>query len=333
MAYSTDGTNWEELYAHSTADPSLSQSHVFHASLNQVARKPVVWIALTFVSDDDTAVGRGAFVRDVVLRGNPAYKVFMPIIRLDPTPTPTATPTATPSASYRYFYAFNDQTSTNNPDFNRWGGYRSTTCSGCTVTYYQDLVKGYGNPSPAFTLYIQGSNGRGGAGPRQNGVSLSTATNFEYNADFYVYNGQLEARYGLAFDASSGTFPDSGDPPMDPYVNYYLLELHMDTATRTRVAKWQIVKVENGTRTTLVSSTSLPTTINQAQWHNLKVRQQGTTISAYLNGTLLGSAAYDSNWGDQRRRFGLYIDVRDNNGAGGGPFEFFADNIGVTDLP
>jgi hypothetical protein len=329
MAYSTDGTNWEELYAHSTADPSLSQSHVFHASLNQVARKPVVWIALTFVSNDDNAVGRGAFVRDVVLRGNPAYKVFMPIIRLDPTPTPTATP----AASYRYFYAFNDETSTNNPDFNRWGGYKETGCgTGCT--YYQDLVKQpNGNPPPALTLYMQGTNGRGGAGPRQNGVSLSTATNFEYSADFYVYNGQLEARYGLVFDASSGTFPGSGTPPIDPYVNYYLLELHMDTGTRTKVAKWQIVKVENGTRVILVTSTNLPTAVNQGQWHNVKVRQQGTTISAYLNGTLLGSAAYDSSWGDARRRFGLYIDVRDNNGAGGGPFEYFADNIGVLDLP
>ena len=218
------------------------------------------------------------------------------MIRRDPTPTPTATPTLTPTplANYRYFYAFNDETSTNNPDFNRWGGYKNTTCSGCTVTYYQDLVKGYGNPSPALTLYIQGTNGRGGAGPRQGGVSLLTATNFEYSADFYVYNGQLEARYGLAFDASSGTFPDSGNPPMDPYVNYYLLELHMDAATRTRVAKWQIVRVENGTRIILVTSTNLPTTINQGQWHNLKVRQQGTTISAYLNGTLLGTATYDS---------------------------------------
>src|SRR5512139_3298399 len=49
MAYSTDGTNWNELYGQSGADPSLSQSHVFYASLNQVARKPVVWVALTFI--------------------------------------------------------------------------------------------------------------------------------------------------------------------------------------------------------------------------------------------------------------------------------------------
>jgi len=328
MAYSTDGTNWNELYAQGMADPSLSITQTFYAGLNQLARKPVVWIALTFVTNDDNQLARGAFVKDVVLRGNPAYKIFMPLIRLDPTPTPTSTP----SANYRYFYAFNDETSSNNPDFNRWGGYRETSCgTGCT--FYQALVKQpNGNPPPAFTLYLQGTNGKGGAGPRQNGVSLSTALNFEYSADFYVYNGQLDARYGLVFNASSGTFPDDGTPPMDPYVNYYLLEMRMDTATRTRVAKWQFLKIVNGTRNALTTAADIPVTINQGQWHNLKVRQQGTTLSFYLNGQFLGSTSYDSAWGDARRRFGLYIDVRASNGTNG-PFEFFTDNVGVLDLP
>jgi len=78
-----------------------------------------------------------------------------------------------------------------------------------------------------------------------------------------VYNGQLDARYGLAFDASSGTFPDSGDPPMDPYVNYYLLELRMDTTTRTTVARWQFARVVNGSRESVTSATNLPISIQQ----------------------------------------------------------------------
>jgi hypothetical protein len=274
----------------------------------------------------------GVYVEDVVLRALPAYKIYLPIIRLDPTPTPTPTLTPTPQASFRYFYPFNDESSSNNPDFNRWGGDRSTECgTGCT--YYQNLVRSpNGNPPPALTLFMQGLNGKGGSGPRQNGVSLSTALNFEYSADFYVYNGQLDARYGLAFDASSGTFPDSGNPPMDPYVNYYLLEMRMDTATRTRVARWQFVRVVNGTREALTTVANLPVTINQGQWHNVRVRQQGTSLQFYLNGQLIGSATYDSNWGNQRRRFGLYIDVRDSNGDNG-PFEYFTDNIAVRDLP
>ncbi len=332
-AYSTNGTDFTWLANTSGRDPSLSLEHTDYYPIPASAmHQRQLWIALVFTSQNrDSIDALGVFVDNVVLRALPAYKVYLPITHLDPTPTPTATPTVTPTpqASYRYFFAFTDQTSTNNPDFNSWGGYQATSCgTGCN--YYQDLVKGYGNPSPALTMYLQGTNGAGGAGPRQSGASLSTATNFEYSADVYVYNGQLDARYGLVFDASSGTFPGSGDPPMDPSVNYYLLELRMDTTTRTKVAKWQFVNVTNGTRTAVTTAAALPINLNQGQWHNVKVVQQGTTMSFYLNGTFVGSGAYDSNWGDQRRRFGLYIDVRDTNGDNG-PFEFFSDNVAVVD--
>ncbi len=333
VAYSTNGTDFTWISAASGRDPSLSLKRTNYYPIPASAmHQRQVWIALVFTSQNrDDIDALGVFVDSVVLRALPAYKVYLPITHLDPTSTPTATPTVTPTpqANYRYFYAFTDQTSTNNPDFNRWGGYKATSC-GTNCTYYQDLVKGYGNPSPALTMYLQGVNGSGGAGPRQSSASLSTATNFEYSADLYVYNGQLDARYGLVFDASSGTFPGSGDPPMDPSVNYYLLELRMDTTTRTKVAKWQFVNVTNGTRTAVTTAAALPITLNQGQWHNVKVVQQGTTMSFYLNGSFVGSGTYDSNWGDQRRRFGLYIDVRDTNGDNG-PFEFFSDNIAVLD--
>jgi hypothetical protein len=77
---------------------------------------------------------------------------------------------------------------------------------------------------------------------------------------------------------------------------------------------------------------NLPISVNQAQWHNVKVTLQGTTMSFYLNGQFVGAGALDTDWGTERRRFGLFIRTRDSNGAGG-PFEFFADNIAVRDLP
>ena len=199
-----------------------------------------------------------------------------------------------------------------------------------SCTYDQNIVSS-GNPGGALTLHLDGTNGKGGAGPRQNGVSLSTATHFEYSADFYVVNGQLDARYGLVFDATSGTFQDDGTPPMDPNVNYYLLEMKIDPTTRTKVGQWQFLRVVNGSRQALTTAANLPISLNQGQWHNLKVIQQKTDLSFYLNGTFVGSTAYDTGWGNDRRRFGLYIDVRASNGEGG-PFEFFADNIVVADF-
>jgi hypothetical protein len=227
----------------------------------------------------------------------------------------------------RYFYTYGSG-AMDDPDFLIWGGARSTSCgTGCS---YDQSIVSTGNPAGALKLQLDGTNGKGGAGPRQNSVSLSTATHFAYSADFYVDNGQLDARYGLVFDASSGTFPGSGNPPMDPYMNYYLLELRMDMVTRTKVSKWQFLRVINGTRVVLTAAADLPISINQGQWHNLKVIQQQTNLSFYLNGQFVGATAYDSSWGDNRRRFGLYIDVRASNGEGG-PFEYFADNIEVID--
>ena len=52
-----------------------------------------VWIAFHFISDDDGAAGRGAFLDNVVLRVNHGYKIALPLVRKDPTPTPTPTPT------------------------------------------------------------------------------------------------------------------------------------------------------------------------------------------------------------------------------------------------
>ena len=341
IVYSTDGSTWIQTNSHSTSDPALSITHTADISLNEVAGKPVVWLGFVFTSNNDNLNGRGAFVKDVVVRGTPFYRVYLPIVRLDPTPTPTntptptPTPTASPTPNYRYYYTFTDESSTNNPDFNRWGGDRSTnvscgTSGANTCTYYQGLAKGLGNPGNAFTLWFTGLNGKGGAGPRQNGASLQTAKNFEYSADLYVYKGQKDAIYGLVYNASSGTFPDSGNPPMDTSVNYYIFQLHMDASSSTRVATWQVIKVVNGDRNNLKSS-SIPISLNEGQWHNLKVRQTGTTMEFFLNGQGLGTVTY-SNWDDARRRFGLYIDVHSSNNNDT-PFEYFADNIIVKDLP
>jgi hypothetical protein len=127
VAYSTNGTDFTWISGTSGRDPSLSLKRTTYYLIPASAmRQQHVWIALVFTSEDrDNIDALGAYVEDVVLRALPALKVYLPIMRLDPTPTATPTLTPTPQAAYRYFYAFNDESSTNNPDFNRWGGART----------------------------------------------------------------------------------------------------------------------------------------------------------------------------------------------------------------
>jgi len=59
-----------------------------------------IWIAFHFVSDSDGVGGRGAFVDDVMVETRrDQYGVFLPLVRLDPTPTSTPTPTPTATLS------------------------------------------------------------------------------------------------------------------------------------------------------------------------------------------------------------------------------------------
>ena len=99
------------------------------------------------------------------------------------------------------------------------------------------------------------------------------------------------------------------------------------------MAKWQIKRTVNGVPENVTSAVNIPVTINQGQWHKLTIKQQGTSLIAYLNGNQLGTATYNSSWGDSRRRFGIFFEVRDTNNEGGEPFEVFFDNVGVSDLP
>jgi hypothetical protein len=59
-----------------------------------------IWIAFRFVSDGDGASGWGAFVDDVEVEvRRDEYGMFLPYVRMDPTPTAMPTPTFTPTPS------------------------------------------------------------------------------------------------------------------------------------------------------------------------------------------------------------------------------------------
>jgi hypothetical protein len=342
LAYSLDGTNFVAVSNEVGRDPTLGSQRTAYYNLPGVAKQSTVWLAFYFTSTNHPIDALGVFLDEVIVRGVPLSKNYMPVVLngyppATPTPTPTltptptATPTATPQVAYRYQYTFTSESNGNNPDFNRWGGDRKTSC-GTNCDYDQALGQGLGNPGNSFKLWLQGVNGFGGSAPRQNGASLATATNFEYSADLFVYNGQLDASYGLVFAATQSTFPDSGDPWFAPQYNYYTLELRVSPSDRTKITQWQFVRVKNGGRSGVGNLANLPSTLTQGQWHNVKVTLQGTTLMFYLNNQYIGSGSTDADWNTDRRRFGLYIQTRASNGAGG-PFEFFSDNITVRDLP
>jgi hypothetical protein len=328
VAYSTDGINWDELYAHGAVDPSLAQAHIFYASLNQAARKPVVWIALTFVSNNDNLVGRGAFVRDVVLRGNPSVKIYLPLIRLDPTPTPTATP----QAAYVYNYTFGSGLNTD-PQFIEWGGKVvdaacfSTDAGGCK--WGQDIITN-GNPGGAMTFYQTGLDSIAGASPNN-----TAPTDFELSADFYVLQGKSDARLGLVFDTSSNAFGRDNDVPyFDPNRNLYKFDLQFNEVDNTVMSYYRLQKcgIDINACTNLVEKSSLPGGLVgiTGTWNNIKIQRLGSSIKVLVNGTQLINVNDGTYVG--AKKYGLFLQTKRLNSASN-PIKIRFDNVRVRPLP
>jgi hypothetical protein len=308
-------------------DPSLSIKHTdYYLFPENVKRQSQVWIALVFTSQDrDNIDALGVYVEDVVLRALPAYKIYLPLMRLDPTPTPTFTPTPTPTATpqpYLKQWTFGNGAS-NEADFLGWGGGRTSSC-GTNCQYVQGIVT-MGNPSGAMNLYL--SNGTTAIGAASPGYAAPI--NYELSADFYLYNGQKNARYGFLFNASDSTFDPSRNPPFYADRNFYKLEMHISSSQRNQVLTAQLHQCTNGTCGVISSENSLPVTLLAGQWHTIKILQQGASITAYLGNQIIAQGGYDTNWGNDRREFGVYLETRGTNGEGG-PFEIFFDNVRIA---
>lgn len=322
LAYSTDGTNWDELYAHSAADPGLTRSQIFYASLNQVARKPMVWIALTFVSNDDNLVGRGAFVKDVVLRGNPILKFYLPLMRVDLTPTPTATP----QVAYVYNYTFGSGLNTD-PDFLKWGGQMDYDCgTDCQVI---QGVSTNGNPSGAINFSMGGLQVIAGTSPNH-----TIPANFELTADLMLVEGKANARFGLIFGASNSTFyvDNDGFIKMDAARNYYKFDLNIDPNNESAITQYRLQRYDNGAATNLQSGTDFPAGVahGRGQWNTIQILRQGSNIKIYVNGYLavnLNDSAFTGN-----RKFGVDLNSRDLNNNNN-PLKIRFDNVRVKQLP
>jgi hypothetical protein len=326
--YSTDGTNWFEKRRDYASDPSLTQMNTFHVGLGELGRKQVAWIALTFVSDDDAQVARGAFVKDVMLRGVPVTKIHMPLVRYDPTPTPTATP----QASYVYNYTFGTGQGSD-PQFAEWGGKvddagcHSADSAGCK--WGQDIITS-GNPSGAMNMYQTGLDSIAGASPNN-----TAPTNYELSADFYVIQGKSDARLGLIFGAGDKAFGRSGGAPtFDPDSNLFKFDLQFNENDNTVLSYYRLQRCTNNINgcTNLVEKSTLTGGLvgNTGTWNTIKIQRLGNNIKVYVNNALLANVDDSNNLG--AKKYGIFLQTKRLNNASN-PIKIRFDNVRVRPLP
>lgn len=323
------GTDWNAVAGLIFSDTELSSQHTGYWSLPNVARRNNVWLAFYFSSNNDDELGRGPYIEAMALRGAPLYKVFLPLMRLDPTPTPpptpTPTPTATPASTLLYNYTFGSGL-VSDPQFLTWGGKMNYTCgTGCDII--QD-VSTNGNPNGSINFSQGGFNLIAGTAPNH-----VIPTNFELSGDFMLVEGKQDGRFGLIFGASLTTFYAEGDDvKMDPTRNYYKFDFNIDPDNETVIKSFRLQRYDNGSATNIVGGTDFPAGIVRGQglWNTVRVVRQGGNIQIFVNGWPALNITDATFVGE--RKFGVHLHSRASNNNNN-PFKIRFDNITVKQLP
>jgi hypothetical protein len=329
VAFSTNGTDFTMPVGTDGRDPALTVKHTaYYLFPKEFVRQKQIWIALVFTSQNrDNIDALGVYVYDMVLRAQPAFKLWLPLIRRDPTPTPTLTPT--PSSVYDYTFGTGQST---DAQFAAWGGKVpeadcwSTDAGGCK--WGQDIVTS-GNPGGGMTLRETGLDGLAAASPNN-----LAPTDFELNTDFYVVEGKSDARVGLVFDTSNGTFDRSRSPFFDPNRNFYKFDLQFNEGNSSVMSYYRLQRcdVDINNCTNLVEKSTLPAGLvgNVGTWNNIKVQRLGSNIKVIVNGSLLINLTDGTYVGS--KKYGVFLQSKRLNSTSN-PLRIYFDNVRVRVLP
>jgi len=271
-------------------------------------------------SDTETPVGLGAFVDNVVVSGTPWNKVYMPVVRRDPTPIASPTPTTQPFPLTQSY------------DFESLGKW----CSTSNDSWTSGIVSLGG--SNAYYLAMKQSSYLWALSPRD-----SSADNFRITADFNLlrmnssrslsdYGG---AKFGLLFTVKGNPF-DPADPcyynggQAESGIGYYrfIVKIKEDgSGYKTLLTRWEngVEPEQNGNFVDLPAGV----TINRTGWNTMRIDRYGANIKAYINDTLVQN--WDNSNSGTGGWFGLFTETTGNNPSSWF-FESDWDNIKVYNL-
>ena len=320
--FSDDGTRFSGFQLTGDLSSIGWQTGTLSINVAGLTNKSSVYIGFYFTSNSDANAGRGVFIDNVSLRAALYKKSYMPVVAKN---FAVATPTRTP-APYLYNYTWSVG-GENDPDFVAWG-QSYTSKSGAETIYEQGLTGG--NPGNGMYLYNTRLTLVSMAGP-----NVSVSGNYEISAQFDVWKGKNNARYGIIFGADANAFGRSGTTPtFNANANYYRFALQFPNTSGDDPADFQLELCNTGDGLNcnkLINRTAIPSGANaDGVWDTLKVQRQGNQITIYVNNYLLGSVSNGVLTGT--REFGTFIASADVNGPAN-PLEVDWDNYTVTQLP
>ncbi len=282
-----------------------------------------VYIAFGFKSGASPN-GKGPFIRNVSLRGEPIYMVYMPLVLNNYPPTPTPTPTNTPIPAL-YSYTFDPG---NTSDLASWGGayynsgstkYGQCIPGQCSIHY----TSAHGNPSDSLRLYTNGTYSFIASGPS----AATTPSNFDLYVDispWVIYprwagcapwcpEVDLGDWYGIIFNASNDTF---GANPSQFAYNKTYYRLYFYNGDSVKPIKMVLERCDGGSGSGSNSchslgSSSLPGNFigSAGGFDTVHIQRQDAALKVWLNGAdnPLISVNDGTYTGSNHGKFGVFI--------------------------
>ncbi len=222
-------------------------------SLDAYARSSTpVYFAFHFTSNDDGKAGKGAFVDNVVVRGDYGYPVFLPLIRRDATPTPAA-----------YMDDFSGPTT--------WSVVEHTGDDGPPGT---DWFRVH-NESGYLKVWVNDRWEHVIASPSQE----SPSPPFEINAKVYFYQRSWSSGYAFVFGSQDKNFKGS----------YYRINV---VYISEGAMKFQVKRCHGsgGPERILQDYTDVPLyMLNGKDWNTWRIVRDGDRILVYVNNYLISA--------------------------------------------
>jgi hypothetical protein len=285
-----------------------------------------VYLAFFFQSSDTTPpAGLGAFVDNLVISGQVWNKVYLPLVRRDPTPIASPTPTVQPYPVTQSY------------DFEPGTASTSRWCKANYTEWASNIISLGG--SNAYYLAMKQTGYRWALSPRD-----SSADNFRITASFnllrmnnslslYDYRG---ARFGLLFTVKGAPFDPNNSCSWNEGVGIseigfyrFVIKIKDDgSGYQARIERWEGGVIPDADQPGWVD---LPAgvTINRTGWNTMRIDRVGAGIQAYINDTLVQS--WNNNKSGTGGWFGLFTETTGNNPSSW-LFESNWDNITVYKL-
>jgi hypothetical protein len=293
--YSTDG---QTFYGNSQSGPLgtwITDTFAFRTNSTSQA----VYLAFAF-SSQAAPQGKGAFVRNVRLTGEPLKYAYMPIALKDyAAPTPTPIPPL-----YGYYFDETDPYASGS-DLSKWGGqfYGTRPGSYGSYAYGQDVRLNHGNPKNSLTLYTTATYIVNASSPNN-----TAPADFDLYVDMSPWRLYKDNRYGIVFNASSNTF---GTTPAQFNGNGQFYLLYVATGEASSAPRGIRLDVCAGGGCTRLSGNSqnegyiaLPPGFvgNASAFDSIHLQRLGNQITVWANGVQMfsltnGTYVSNSKWG------------------------------------